>query len=371
MIYENMSVTGKLRVDKVTARPPKGPKSARPTNPISGSLFLEESGEHTSYLMVYTGVSNIDSGWERVSAQEHESTNFKFRQIINYSYLAGGYKSSSPWKNVHKSVHATDQTSHVGELLDYPASYTSGACNKSIFFVWSVNTDGAFKGPGTRDGVTTSSINMITDTKYASQAKHNIQYDRSDCGTIHKETEFAWIIGGNRTEVDKFNLSSETTITNYGVTSINGGAGVGAFSDENHGYAWSNGGNIKMNFTTETITTGTAQWGAHGQQKGISSKVSKGYAGNEGSYNGGYNLRRWDLTTDTNVGNIAKIDQNIGEENFSMGQDFQYMLGNYNGVQNNNSWKLYYRTDTGTLNPTGLSPGVNGGTSSGHCGWRE
>jgi len=47
------------------------------------------------------------------------------------------------------------------------------------------------------------------------------------------------------------------------------------------------------------------------------------------------------------------------------------MLGNYNGVQNNDTWKLYYYTDTGIFNPTGLQPAVNGGTSSGHCGWRE
>lgn len=371
MIYENMSVSGSLRVDNVTARPPKGPKSSRPTNPISGSLFLEESGEHTSYLMIYTGVSNIDDGWERIAAQEREATNFKFRQIINYSYLAGGYKSSSPWKNVHKATNSTDQTTHIGELLDYPANYTSGACNLRIFFMWSVNTDNAHKGPTTIHSVTTSSVNMFTDTNYAHQSQHDIQYTRSDCGTIHKEHDFAWIIGGNRTEVDKFNLSNESRILNYGVTSISSGAGVGAFSDENHGYAWSSSGNIKMDFSTETITTGTSQWGAHGQQKGISSKVSKGYAGNEGSYNGGYNLRRWDLNTDTNVGNIAKIDTNTGEENFAMGQDHQYMLGNYNGVQNNNSWKLFYTTDTGLLNPTGLSPAVNAGTSSGHCGWRE
>ena len=371
MIYENMSVQGKLKVDKVTARPPKGPASNRPSNPVSGSLYLETSNEYTSYLMVYTGVSNIEDGWERVAAQQNMTTNFKYRQIINYSYIAGGYKNSSPWKNVHKATNSTDQTYHIGELLDYPANYTSGACNLRIFFMWSVNTDGAHKGPTTIHSTTTSAVNMFTDTNYAHQSQHDIQYTRSDCGTIHKEHEFAWIFGGNRTEVDKFNLSNETRILNYGVTSVSSGGGVSAFSDENAGYVSADGGNIKMNFITETITTGTSQWAAHGQQKGISSKVSKGYAGNEGSYNGGYNLRRWDLTTDTNVGNIAKIQGNTGEENFTMGQDHQYMLGNYNGAQNNDTWKLYYYTDTGIFNPIGLQPAVNGGTSSGHCGWRE
>jgi len=169
MIYENMSVQGKLKVDKVTARPPKGPASNRPSNPVSGSLYLETSNEHTSYLMVYTGVSNIEDGWERVAAQQNMTTNFKYRQIINYSYLAGGYKSSSPWKNVHKATNSTDQTYHIGELLDYPANYTSGACSKSIFFMWSVNTDNAHKGPTSVHSTTTSAVNMFTDTNYAHQ----------------------------------------------------------------------------------------------------------------------------------------------------------------------------------------------------------
>jgi hypothetical protein len=99
--------------------------------------------------------------------------------------------------------------------------------------------------------------------------------------------------------------------------------------------------------------------------------VGKGYCGNEGSYNGGYNLRRWSNATDTNIGNVAKPHPNCGEENFAMGQDWQYMLGNYDGTgQNNSSWQLIYATDTGSNAVTGLAPRVNAGTSSGHCGWR-
>jgi len=98
--------------------------------------------------------------------------------------------------------------------------------------------------------------------------------------------------------------------------------------------------------------------------------VGKGYVGNEGTYNGGYNLRGRNFFTETNIGNVAKPHGNCGEENFTMGQDHQYMLGNYDGVQNNTSWKFTYATDSGVVNPSGLPPGVNGGTSSGHCGWR-
>lgn len=369
MIYEDMSISGSLRVDRVTSRPPKGTRSQRPSSPLSGSMFLETS-DSGSFLMLYTGVSNIDNGWEKIADQETTPTDFKYRQIINYSYLAGGYKSSSPWKNVHKATNATDQTTHIGELLDYPANYTSGACSKSIFFMWSVNTDNAHKGPTTVHSTYTSAVNMLTDTNYAHQTAFDLAYNRSDCGTLFKETEYAYIFAGGTTVMEKFNMLNETR-TSTTVSSSDSSGGASAFSEENYGYGWGSFGGFKFTFASDTQAA-SSTWGAHGQQKGISSKVGKGYAGNEGSYQGGYNLRRWQHSTDTNIGNVAKLRSNCGEENFAMGQDWQYMLGCYGtSAQNNDSWKMYYSTDTGTLNPTGLAPAVNAGTSSGHCGWRS
>ena len=370
MIYENLEVSGSLRGDRVTYRPPRGIRSQRPSSPKSGSLFLEQS-DSGSMMMMYTGISNIDDGWEKVSAQEERPTAFRYRQLLQYTYLAGGYKNSSPWRNVHKTTNSTDQTTHIGELLDYPLSYSSGACSKTIFFVWSINDDGAWKGPGEVHGTRTGAINMITDTNYTHQTKFNTGIARSDLGTMHKETEMAYLFSGGSNTLEKFNLSNESYVTGFGVSTINGGDGGAAFSDENFGYGWTSSEGVKYNFSNDTPTT-TTHWGAHAQQKGISSKNSKGYAGNEGNYNGGYNLRRWSTITDTNIGNVPKPHPNCGEENFGMGQDWQYMLGNYDGSgQNNISWKLYYATDSGTTSVTGLAPGVNPGTSSGHCGWRQ
>jgi hypothetical protein len=121
-----------------------------------------------------------------------------------------------------------------------------------------------------------------------------------------KETEFAWIVAGGQTSVEKFNLSSEVNITGYNLSSFTSAEGASAFSDENNAYAYNSGNGVKFSFATETFTNGSV-WGAHGQQKGISSKVGKGYAGNEGSYNGGYNLRRWTTSNDTNIETAASI----------------------------------------------------------------
>ena len=377
MLRENVIVSGSLDVTGQFIIP-RGTRAQRPSSPEIGSMYLEESPSG-SFVVTYTGASNYDSGWEPVGTQNTDRTAFKYRQIINFSYLAGGYKSSSPWKNVHRTTNATDQTVHLGELMDYPASYTSGACSKSILFIWSTATDNAWKSATQVDSTHTTGVNMVNETAYAHQSKWNLLNARDDCGTLFKETEFAYIFGGSVATVEKFNLTNETMYTTYypggapyitTTTSITSTLGASGFSDENYGYGYGSESGNKCFFATDIFIT-TTHWGVSGQQKGISSKVGKGYCGNEGTYNGGYNLRRWDLFTETNIGNVAKPDGNSGEENFTLGQDHQYMLGNYNGVQNNNSWKFTYATDTGVTNPAGLSPGVNGGTSSGHCGWRN
>ena len=377
MLRENIIVSGSLDVSGQFIIP-RGTRAQRPSSPEVGSMYLEESPSG-SFVVTYTGSSNYDDGWEPVGTQNTDRTAFKYRQIINFSYLAGGYKSSSPWKNVHRTTNATDQTVHLGELMDYPASYTSGACSKSILFIWSTNTDNAWKSATQVQSTHTTGVHMVNETAYANQSKWNLLNARDDCGTLFKETEFAYVFGGSVATVEKFNLTNETMYTTYypggspyvtTTTSITSTLGASGFSDENYGYGYGSESGNKCFFATDIFLT-TTHWGVSGQQKGISSKVGKGYCGNEGTYNGGYNLRRWDLFTETNIGNVVKPDGNSGEENFTLGQDHQYMLGQYNGVQNNNSWKFFYATDSGIVNPAGLSPGVNGGTSSGHCGWRN
>lgn len=287
---------------------------------------------------------------------------FKYRQIINYAYVGCGYKNGSPWKNVHKTVVSTDQTTNLGTLMQYAAAYTSGVCSLNIFYMWAT-----FDGfPG--NTVQTSAMNMFTESSYTLTSAMNMINARDDCATVHQEHDRCWISGGGNSSIDRFNMWTETMAT----STLSGGLSgfLASFSDQYYGFWGNEGGTQKVTFATETPASHTTFF-VHSQQKGISSKMRKGYCGNEGDYAGGYNLRRWYFPTDTNTGNVAKPDTNCGEENFTLGQDWQYMLGQYNGAQNNNSWKFYYATDNGTANPAGLSPTAQAGQSSGHCGWRE
>ena len=87
----------------------------------------------------------------------------------------------------------------------------------------------------------------------------------------------------------------------------------------------------KVNHQTFSVS-GTTHWSVTDNKRYVS-KVRVGYCGNEGSYNGGYNLRRWNLTNDSNTGTFSKQRANCGEENFTMGQDWGYMIGNYDGAK--------------------------------------
>ena len=296
---------------------------------------------------------------------------FKYRQIINYAYTMGGYKDGVPWKSVHKTVTSTDQTTNLGDKLGTPANYTAGGCNLKLCFMFGAS----ISHPGT--STNTTCMNMFTDTEYTPTSAMHMVQSRNDCGSVFKEHDFALICGGGSANVDKFNYHNETMATSSLTGGINNNAASAAlsgFSDQHYGYWYHQSASQKITYATDTFTAST-QWGSTaangGQQKGICSKLGYAYCGNEGGYNGGYNLRRWYLVTDTNLGTFAKPQPNCGEENFTMGQDHQYMLGNYDGAQNNENWKIVYATDTGTANVAGLSPTAHAGQSSGHCAWRE
>lgn len=337
--------------------------TTRPANAVNGQvIYNSSSGMMEIYDQgVWKQVDNTTGGADYA---------FLYRQIITTSYVVGGYKDSVPWKNVNRMVHATDVCTNLGDQIAENANYTSGVCNLTKGFLW-----GAAAAAFNQTTTTTVAFNMATETSAGTNANWNITAARNDCGTVFKEHSFAWVIGGGPGGVDLFNLTTET-MSSTGLTSITGSSdyqyGVATVSDELKGFAWADGATAKLSFATGStlsISGGTVS-GSSGQQKGINSKLRRGYAGNEGTYEAGYNLRRWDLVTEVNLGTTAKPIGNSGEENFDMGQNWQYMLGMYNGAQNNRGWRFNYVTETGyELGSGSTRTGVPGG-SSGHCVWK-
>ena len=130
------------------------------------------------------------------------------------------------------------------------------------------------------------------------------------------------------------------------------------------------GGQQTFTFATRTnVTRSGTQPGNHYQQKSIDSKFTNCYAGNEGSWNGGNNYRRTNMLTDSTTTTTmpAKAYSNCGEENYTLGNDWQYMLGQYDGAQNNKSAKFTYSTETQVAGGASMEPkgtGINGRSSA-------
>ena len=306
----------------------------------------------------YGGANN--QGYRDSSSR---AAQWKFRQVINVGYTGGGYKDGSPWRQVHRTNHATHQTTNLGIQMDHPGSYISGACSDTTFFLWSTPSDNSHFTVSSR----TSGFHMYTETSKSHNSTFNTYSDRNDSGTSFKETYLSFHGGGDRSGMEVFNLATEARQSNNG-GDLRSGSTNSAFSDKDQGYHWADSAGWKVNHQTFSVS-GSSHWSAHGQQKGQPTKVRVGYCGNEGSYNGGYNLRRWNLTNDSNTGTFSKYRANCGEENFIMGQDWGYMIGNYDGAQNNGTWQQQFSTDSRT-DHSGLQPTANAGQSSGHCGWR-
>tara|TARA_R110000824_G_scaffold39916_7_gene120129 strand:- start:8224 stop:9336 length:1113 start_codon:yes stop_codon:yes gene_type:complete len=338
---------------------------------------------------------------------------WKYRVIITYAYVYGGYIGSTPWKDVGKVVAATDQTTHLGSLLDKGAMYTAGVSNQTSTFI--IGTKDDYVGPLGDGSSHTTAFNMYNDSLLAHSANHDPIYDTNDTGIIFQETYFAWICGGHIlgssawgsptfADAAGLNLTNETMQSGRlsGTVTWDGThwqGSVYAVSDETQGHigfsnyegldttgtGWgrvvpqTNVTDQTVVYATETVLNTSNNICFCPHQHGISTKEHKAYGSNEGDYASGWNLRVWDLTTMTQTDTVQKpwyVQQGNSENNFTMGQDHQYMLGCHgdNGagssVQQNTSWRLNHSTDTGPVDPSGLKPGWQDGMASGATGWR-
>ena len=333
--------------------------TSRPGSPVQGQVYFNDK---TKAMELYDG-----SEWRQVSQEQRQ---FLFRQIITKSYVMGGYKSGVPWLNVNSMNHQTDLTVNLGDLLHTKGSYSSGGCGLTYGYIWNANNTHSTAS------TTTSGINMFTETGLVAGDCPTLLYSRNDCATVFKEHEYAYICGGGQSNIDVFNFTTDTMYGAQSLTTATGGGtrqnGMSSHSGEYEGYAWHATAGYRINFSasqTAVVETDIAR-SSSSQQKGISSKHGIGFAGNEGNYSGGYNLRKTQYNTGQNIGTVTKPVGNSGEENFDMGQHHQYMMGMYNGAQNNIGWKFYYQTESGAALGAGSVRTGPAGGSSGHCVWK-
>ena len=323
------------------------------TGLVSGSYTpsaINTDGQVYTFVIRSTDASRGATNTSDRSYTITLSVPWLYRQIITTAYMAGGYQNGVLWSNVNKFPRSTETPSNLGDNLIDNYHYKSGMCDTNRGHIFNGNT--------------TTTFSMRTDTKVNGVGAPG--YTCANTGTTFSpDRNRSFTIGEGVSNCFKFTASSNTFTT---LGSGQGGHAAGV-SGENKGIWWGDA-NRSINFTTEGQATITMAGGAHGQQKGLSAKTGFGYGGNEGTYAGGYNFRKINITNES-YSTIGKMAVNCGEENYAMTQDRGYMLGEYNDTigQNNICGRLIYSTDAAaTLAVTVVG---HGGASSGHCFWRD
>jgi len=335
-------------------RLPKGTTAQRPGND-AGRIRYNTDNSVVEYYQ--DGTYTTSAGWSEMTIP------FLTRTIINNGYMQGGYQSSVAWNNLNRTITATDTTYNLGDgAIEAAFNYQWGACSKDYAYVF-----GAGGGHSVSSNYTIA-FNMRTETQ-ATDIDRNLALSRHNYGGVFREHYETWLNGEN-TLVEEYNLTTKTLTGTIGATMYSGT--TWGMSTETYGIMYEGNNGITFNFSTRTASNrGGTDPANHHQQKAVNSKGQYAWAGNEGTYRGGNNYRRTNWTTNTTSGTVSKPVGDSGEENYTMGQDHQYMIGMYNGQQNNISHRWNYVSESGFRGGSSMEPKGKPGASSGVCSWRD
>ena len=332
-----------------------------PSSPSSGTRYVSPNGD----VYFYDGKSWNSDGYSLNPNPIGQDT-FKYRTIYTRGYLHCGYKDSSPWRNTNRTVHMTDTTVNLGDMMDYTANYINGGFSDYYTYIFPNNI--SWNGTSTF----VSSMSMITESLRAHQTSWDLKIGRQDSKVLMNPGLTAIYIQGGSTTTEKFNTITDTMVYSgyMGTCPAGSGGYLGCFTGffgQYYGTIGANSASSKLDFSNETWSANRA-WSfdssVDGIAKGLSSKWGFGYTATTNVTGTTY---KFNDTTLTQITTIARPESN-GEENMQIGQDWGYALGSYNGAQTNNTQKQYYTSDTQVAMGSDTQPKGHGGASSGCCG---
>lgn len=325
-----------------------------PSSPSTGTEYVS-----LNRIYYYDASGTWSSTGDTQTTNPAFANPFKYRTIYTHGYVSGGYKDASPWKNVNRTIHATDITTNLGDRLDYGAAYVDGGYSDYNLYVYGVAD--AFDGTSTY----TSSVSMVTEAARTHDSAWDTKTTRGDVACmVNSNATMGYITAGNSTATDKHNYVTEVM---YSAGTVAAGPTAGSsygntaeWHGEFKGWVWASGG-ANFTFSTETWSSGGISITNDGWGKALCTKHGHGYIKYAGNcYTQAYKAN------DTS-GSVLRSDLNFdyaGEENFEMGQNWGYCLGHYNGAQNNNTYKVNYSTDAYTLLGSDAQPKGHNGMSS-------
>lgn len=334
-----------------------------PSSPTTGTRYISPNG--IAYF--YDG-----SGWSSngllINPDPVGQNTFLYRTIYTRGYTHCGYQSGSPWRNTNRTIHASDVSVNLGDMMDYNASYINGGFSDYNTYIF--NDSGSVGGASSF----TSSMSMTTETLRTHQSAWNLTVSRYDTKVLMNAGLTAnYICGGSSATTDKFNCATDTMMNAGSVPNCSAGSGGATyyaytgFFGQYYGTVGANGQSGQLNFSNETWSS-SGVWSFAGNldgvAKGLSSKWGYGY---NATTNVTGTVYKFNDSTLTQISSMGR-PESCGEENMQIGQDWGYSLGSYDGAQTNNSQKQSYLTDTIVALGSDGQPKGHGGMSSGCCG---
>lgn len=341
-----------------------------PASPASGALYVSPNGITYFYS---NGSWNTDGA--SLSPNPTQQNPFRYRTIYTRGYTHCGYQGGSPWRNTNRTLHVTDTTTNLGDMMDNNASYIDGGFSDYNTYVF--NNSGSVGG----NSATVSSMSMVTETLRTYSSTRNLKTSRTNCKALMSPgLTSIYITGGSSATTDKFDTVTDTMLyAGNAPSGANGGGtggGLSGFFGEFKGLVGANGTSGLFDWATESWTSGSWSSSASfnnagvtdGQPKGLSTKLGHAYNAN-GSYGGSATYYKFNDTTGAYLSAPSRPFK-AGEENCQIGQDWGYILGMYNDIgdgQNNRSHKTSYLTDASVELGAAGQPKGHGGMSSGSC----
>lgn len=315
--------------------------------------------------------------------QSTAGSGFQYRTILTHGYLAAGYKGSNPWRSVNRTWHATDVTIYCGEQLDKAGAYIDGTFSDYNAYVHATNdafqgvsahtssyslTNGTrrSRGESTHSPTTSSGFGFPTATGVASGVggwNMSVGRQGGHAGCVNQIGQVGYITAGGSAVTDKFHFPSETMFV---TTSAPSAGGISACAHgQTKGWYSLSGGKYYVTYSTDTWTSYSNSISPDGWSKILSTKWGYHYGGTGGNTTTGFGKFSDSTGSDIST-SLAKL-RAVGEENFQMGQNWGYMIGEYDGQQTNMTVRHMYANDAMVTLGAVAQPKGHFGQSSGAC----
>tara|TARA_B100000700_G_C15056302_1_gene863018 strand:+ start:2546 stop:3679 length:1134 start_codon:yes stop_codon:yes gene_type:complete len=299
------------------------------------------------------------------AALKSDGTNAYWDNIVGFAegfaitrgYPAAGYKSSSAWRNINRTTHSTFSNVNVGDRMDQSDAYTAGAQNANMRAYVFCTANG-----WNNTGNYVSTFSMVTESNAG--AGQNMSTSRNRTSVMKRDFKYAYVCGNNNNNPDRYDLTNDS-VTTVGGSSSTGGDNPACGYGETKGWYKQGGTGHEFVWATQTWSSWSSAPGTDGTNKTWSSRLGYMYWNTGGGYQTNSNMSRRDDTTGSELNQVGKPGT-TGEETFHTGMTHGFMVGMYNGSQNNTGGQMDFSTHSfgwnGSLNSQG-TPGRASGAA--------